>query len=579
MPNLTYSNEFAKLIIAIYCRVSSEDQAERGTIEIQKEFAAKYVNLYNLEVFDYYCDDGVSGTLPLEQRPEGKRLLEDAAKKRFNMVIFYKLDRLGRKVRVILNAVNDLDALGVTVKSMTEPFENETPTGKFLLTTLAGIAELDRDTILSRMWSGAQYAAKQGRWLGGVIPYGYMVADKKLVISTDPIPNCRLSEEDVIKIIFRMAAKEKANCAEIADYLNSIKIPTRYMLNGISGKRYKKTAEIWRPSRISEIIRSTTYKGLHQYGKNATHKNSKIITRSVPAIVSDEIWQEANNTMKDNRVSCKRNTKNLYLLQGMIRCGLCGLAYSPTFYKARNTSYYCCTCKGQQKTKFYNRDTCIGKPVRVDWLDNLVWSKCLELLKEPEKIYDAKPSTNKEPPNMVPTPTEFELIKSRIQELSTEREKLLDLYRKGIIIESDLTTQINKLYLEETELNNKIIKIDNQPKQELKRSKASTVMVLKEFIEMIKNTDINQLPFELKREVVKMLIDKVFVYTKVDPDKFYPSINVIISWRFDAAPFNIDYIENYTLTTFLLQRKKLKTQLQPTPLITLTPVLNCNTRR
>ena len=123
----------------------------------------------------------------------------------------------------------------------------------------------------------------------------------------------------------------------------------------------------------------------------------------------------------------------------------------------------------------------------------------------------------------------------------------MDLYRKGIIIESDLTTQINKLYLEETELNNKIIKIDNQPKQELKRSKASTVMVLKEFIEMIKNTDINQLPFELKREVVKMLIDKVFVYTKVDPDKFYPSINVIISWRFDAAPFNIDYIENYTL--------------------------------
>lgn len=81
MPNLPYSNEFAKSIIALYCRVSSENQAERGTIEIQKEFAAKYVNLYNLEAFDYYCDDGVSGTLPLEQRPEGKRLLEDAAKK------------------------------------------------------------------------------------------------------------------------------------------------------------------------------------------------------------------------------------------------------------------------------------------------------------------------------------------------------------------------------------------------------------------------------------------------------------------------------------------------------------------
>ena len=123
------------MAVAVYCRVSSEDQAERGTIEIQKDFAAKYVNLYNLDVFDYYCDDGVTGTLPLEMRPEGKRLLEDAANHKFNTVIFHKLDRLGRKVRVILNAVHDLDEFGVSIKSMTEPFETETPTGKFLLTT------------------------------------------------------------------------------------------------------------------------------------------------------------------------------------------------------------------------------------------------------------------------------------------------------------------------------------------------------------------------------------------------------------------------------------------------------------
>ena len=66
MPNISATpGQIMKWIIAVYCRVSSEDQADRGTIEIQKEFAAKYVNLYKLEVFDYNCHDGVSGTLPL----------------------------------------------------------------------------------------------------------------------------------------------------------------------------------------------------------------------------------------------------------------------------------------------------------------------------------------------------------------------------------------------------------------------------------------------------------------------------------------------------------------------------------
>ena len=63
--------------------------------------------------------------------------------------------------------------MGVTVKNMTKPFENETPTGKFLLRTLNGIAELYHDTLLTCMWSGAQHAAKQGRWVGGIVPYGY----------------------------------------------------------------------------------------------------------------------------------------------------------------------------------------------------------------------------------------------------------------------------------------------------------------------------------------------------------------------------------------------------------------------
>jgi site-specific DNA recombinase len=64
--------------VALYPRVSSEEQRDRETIEIQEEFLEQYCNLYGLEVAEIYKDDGVSGTIPLHERPEGRRLLEDA---------------------------------------------------------------------------------------------------------------------------------------------------------------------------------------------------------------------------------------------------------------------------------------------------------------------------------------------------------------------------------------------------------------------------------------------------------------------------------------------------------------------
>ncbi len=534
------------MAVAVYCRVSSEDQAERGTIEIQKDFAAKYVNLYNLDVFDYYCDDGVTGTLPLEMRPEGKRLLEDAANKRFNTVIFHKLDRLGRKVRVILNAVHDLDEFDVSIKSMTEPFETETPTGKFLLTTLAGIAELDRDTILARMWSGAQLAAKQGRWLGGIVPYGYHVVDKHLVVSDEPIPGCRISEEDVVNIIFDMAAKQKASCRQIADYLNAMNIPTKYVIDGIKGKRLKNTANYWYPSRILSIITSTTYKGIHAYGKRATHKHSKLITRPVPPIVSERIWERANEAVKENRIESMRNTKREYLLRSLIRCALCGHAYVGASYQKGKPFY---VCSGKNKYKYLASERCTASNIRVDWLDNVVWQRCLEFLENPEKIYEAK--SNAPVPEEEKEVSELEILKEQMRGILDEKERLLDLYRKKIITEQDLSAQISKLYADEESLNKQLqIKKDSQPKATLKQSKNAVVTILKDFISNLKDVKPSELPFELKRQVIKMLVDKIVIDCKTAPDKFYPDINVAIIWRFDAENVNLNYINNFTVTGF-----------------------------
>src|SRR5215212_441125 len=99
--------------VALLMRVSSEEQRDRETIEIQEEFLYQYCDLYELEVAQIYKDDGVSGTIPLHERPEGRRLLEDAKAGKFDTVLVYRLDRLGRSLLVIVDAHDRLASLGV----------------------------------------------------------------------------------------------------------------------------------------------------------------------------------------------------------------------------------------------------------------------------------------------------------------------------------------------------------------------------------------------------------------------------------------------------------------------------------
>ena len=82
--------------VALYLRVSSEEQRDRETIEIQREFLDQYRNLYELEVAEIYKDDGISGTRPLHERAEGRQLLDDAKAGKFDTLLVYGLDRLRR---------------------------------------------------------------------------------------------------------------------------------------------------------------------------------------------------------------------------------------------------------------------------------------------------------------------------------------------------------------------------------------------------------------------------------------------------------------------------------------------------
>jgi site-specific DNA recombinase len=174
----------AVMVVAVYLRVSTEEQRERQSIATQREFAVRYCDLHQLSVFRVYADDGVSGTVPLADRPEGSQILKDAHTGRFDQLLVYKLDRLGREIRLILNGVAELEKFGVRVRSMTEEFDTGTSTGRLMLTLLSGFASHEREVIRERSVAGTNRVAEAGVWLGGIVAFGYRKSGKSGLASS-----------------------------------------------------------------------------------------------------------------------------------------------------------------------------------------------------------------------------------------------------------------------------------------------------------------------------------------------------------------------------------------------------------
>ena len=530
--------------IAIYVRVSTDEQADRGTIENQIEFATKYCDLHNLPISFCYRDDGITGTIPLESRPEGYKLLQDAKEKKFDTLLVYKLDRLGRAARVVLNAVHELEQHGVKVKSMTEPFDTGDASGRFLLTILAGVADLERSNILDRMWHGANRAARAGKWLGGIVPYGYTVVDGCLAISNDPIPDMNMSEADVVSLIYQLTVEQHLSTIKIADYLNALGIPPKYTLQNrqISrGKRKENTAGVWRPSRIRNMIIETTYMGLHRYGKR-TQKQREIIDRKVPAIVTIDTWELAQKVLKENQLEATRSAKRHYLLRSLVKCNCCGLNYSGTSYngpKHEPKAYYVCNGKTTYRGPLQGK--CTSKNIPAEWLEDYVWQDCLEFILTPGKALSEINDNNAEIQERdLSIQNEITLIIKSIQDKETEKQNILDLYRRQFITAKDVELQLEKINNERLTLDQRLeaLKEDHLSTKKIADHMHSAGQLLVSLKEKLKD---GEPTYEVKREIIKSLVKEVLIKTKKPEDDLHQlQATVAITYSFSKDALHTD---------------------------------------
>jgi site-specific DNA recombinase len=504
------------MAVAIYLRVSTEEQRERQSIATQRDFAGRYCGLHELSVFETFADDGVTGTVPLGSRPAGKRLLDAARRNKFDQVLVYKLDRLGRETRLTLDAVAELEKCGVRVRSMTEEFDSQTPTGRLMMTMLSGFAAHEREVIRERSSAGTNRKAEAGVWLGGVVPYGYRKVGEKgqarLVVAEEPIPGLSLSEAEVVRTIYRMSATERQSCQKIADYLNQKAIPCNSSQNWPkpeAGKRGRKIAPIWRPSHVRNMIVSRTYMGEHIFGKRSANKNRKLIPRPVPAIVSEEMWQSAQEVLRSHRIMCKRNRKHPYLLRGLIKCGLCGLTFSGyTMCPPQNDHYY--RCNGRQFARgLYGNlgKKCPAKSLNGDYVDRIVWADIETFLRNPgDLLLRLRERLAVGEADRQQRQQELAELTKRLEQKTEERERIVGLFRRGRIDESALDKELDLIDGEARALQAEIDEVskalDAGERESQFRSAESLLAALR------KRLDRPVSP-EMKRKIVEALVEVV----------------------------------------------------------------------
>ena len=525
--------------VAIYVRVSTEEQRERQSILTQREFAERFCSLHELTIHRIYADDGVSGTVPVESRPEGSQILRDARLGKFDQLLIYKLDRLGRETRLILNAVADFEKLGVRIRSMTEEFDTGTSTGRLMLTMLSGFASHERDVIRERSVAGTQRVAQGGAWLGGIVPFAYRKVGEKrdahLVITEEPIPGMAMSEADVIREVFRMAAVERSSCRAIAARLNELRVPCAYTRDDrllLRGKRKQTTSGVWEAGRIRGLITNTTYKGVHEYGKR-TKSSRPVLSRQVPAIVSEDVWDKAQTTLKANLLFGLRNSRNQYLLRGLIKCALCGRTYVGTAANRPNGKrefYY--RCNGAHTPRLVqNGQRCAAKAVRGDVLEEQVWRDVEAFLRNPEPVL-AQLHAKLESDAL----GSGEILKrvARLEGLLAqkvaERSRVVSLFRRGRLTDAELDGQMDEIGKEETALEVQAAELRGRLGHA--GSIATTVRSAETLLAELRKRLDEPVSWELKRNLIEVLVSGIRVET-IDGDEGKQSKTTVL-YRFSS---------------------------------------------
>src|ERR1700724_2352784 len=300
---------------AIYTRKSSDEGLEQefNSLDAQREACEAYIVSQRhagwVALADMYEDGGLSGGTM--ERPTLKRLLEDITAGKVQIVVVYKVNRLTRSLADFAKIVDVLDAHNASFVSVTQQFNTTTSMGRLTLNMLLSFSQFEREIAGERIRDKIAASKKKGMWMGGNVPLGYDVKDRKLVIDEEEAATVRMIFERFLKV---------GSATLVARALNAEGVTTRRGKPIDKGFLYK-------------LLNNRVYIG------DAVHKGTAYPGEHA-AIVDRDLWNRVHGILQESPRVRARHTRTTEpaLLTGLI-FGPAGGAMSPTYTRKAGGLY------------------------------------------------------------------------------------------------------------------------------------------------------------------------------------------------------------------------------------------------
>jgi site-specific DNA recombinase len=346
----------------IYVRVSTIAQEAASSIETQHELGMAQAKALGCE-YQVWNEGGQSSSGDdLSNRPILIGLLEEIEKGNVSRLFVFNTDRLSRNEETWGAIRLKLVKNNVALYTHSGNFSLDNPLDKLMLTLMSGISAYDNTIRAERSRLGKLKRVKQGGWLGGPPPFGYLIEDSKLVENKE--------ESKWVNYIFQ-AYSSNNTPREIRQHL---------LTNGVKTRRGNL---IWSLGSIEKLLTNTHYGGYHYVTDGKTKEQFRV---ECPQIVTSSLVLAVEESRKrrtrQTRVT-ESNQKNFFLLKEFLFCEQCGSRYSGRIFPEQYRAVYYCpkmernyaTTKGEKHKKCENR-----RYLKIEETDNLVWDTVVEVL-------------------------------------------------------------------------------------------------------------------------------------------------------------------------------------------------------
>jgi site-specific DNA recombinase len=530
--NSITSNGFVRA--ALYARVSSEQQANAGTIgsQIDAVLARAAQDELAIEPELRFIDDGVSGATLV--RPALEKLRDAAAAGAIDRLYVLCPDRLSRRYAHQMVLIDELGRCGVQVLFVNHEL-SQTPEDHLLLQMQGMIAEYERAKILERSRRGKLHGARAGKLsVMGRAPYGY-----RYVAGEDGRAaqyNVHLPEASIVKEIFQRVGLQRMSLRQVCKTLQE-----RGILSPSGMNR-------WSAATVKGMLDNPAYQGAAAYGKTCrgplrrrlrpvrgssgiprggqsiyAAPRQQWISMAVPAIVEQSLFEQVAEQLEENRKRFRqRRSGAIHLLQGLLVCANCGYACYGTRCRAAKYCYY--YCAGSQPHRCGGKALCTGKAPRQDLLDEAVWKDVRQLLGDPARVQrelqrridgddaDAQQQTCKK-------------LQAQANKLRRGIARLIDAYEQQLVNKSEFEPRIKSARQQLQQLEQQLKQqVDQQARQkELKL----VIDNLQAFSSQVA-AGLDHADWQTRRQIITTLVKRVELEKE----------QVKIVYRVDLSPFD-----------------------------------------